>query len=82
MAAVLAAGMTLAVAGAAQAQIFQDEIVRLLDTHPEIKAERARTEAAEAGVDEALGAFLPRVDLTGSEAYAVIDLPPSEWSKS
>lgn len=65
--------MTLAVAAPSQAQVFEEEIIRLLDTHPEIKAERARTEAAEAGIDEALGAFLPRVDLTGSEAYAVID---------
>lgn len=71
----LATGLMLTVAIPARAQIFEDEIVRLLDTHPEIKAERARTEAAEAGVDEALGAFLPRIDLTGSEAYAVIDSP-------
>ncbi|MBT5414303.1 MAG: TolC family outer membrane protein [Rhodospirillaceae bacterium] len=65
----------MALAAPAQAQTFQEEVVRLLDTHPEIKAERARTDATNAGVDEALGAFLPRIDLSASNAYAVIDSP-------
>ena len=72
---ILAAGTVMIVAVQARAQSFDDEIVRLLDTHPQILAERARTEATAAGVDEAIAAFLPSVDLSASEGYGKIDSP-------
>jgi len=49
-----------------------------LSRHPLIRAAEAEVEAAKAGVREAKGAFLPRIDLR--ELYARTDSPPQVFS--
>ena len=57
------------------AETLQEEISILLIQHPDIR--RARNDAAAAGarVDEAYGAFYPRLELTGDTGYERTDSP-------
>lgn len=71
-------GIAVSVAGgvaSVSAETLQEEISILLIQHPDIR--RARNDAAAAGarVDEAYGAFYPRLELTGDTGYERTDSP-------
>ena len=71
-------GIAVSVAGgvaSVSAETLQEEISILLTQHPDIR--RARNDAAAAGarVDEAYGAFYPRLELTGDTGYERTDSP-------
>jgi adhesin transport system outer membrane protein len=66
------------VAGAAApagAQSLQQELSRLLASHPRIAAAQANYAASGKGVDEAFAAYLPKVLLTGDAGYENTDSP-------
>lgn len=71
-------GIAVSVAGgvaSVSAETLQEEISILLTQHPDIR--RARNDAAAAGarMDEAYGAFYPRLELTGDTGYERTDSP-------
>ena len=71
-------GIAVSVAGgvaSVSAETLQEEISILLIQQPDIR--RARNDAAAAGarVDEAYGAFYPRLELTGDTGYERTDSP-------
>lgn len=59
----------------AGAQTFSDELARVLEEHPRVRAAAQSLKAARERVDEAEGAFLPTVEVTGDQGYEYVDSP-------
>jgi len=54
---------------------LQDEIARLIETHPQLKGARDNVAAADEGIDSAFAAFLPSVDLSADFGREITDSP-------
>ena len=70
----------------ASAQTLQDELERLVQEHPQLKASRDAVEQARAGITAAAAGGLPNVTLTGDATYKKIDSPSTRaidnpWSR-
>ncbi|EKV31544.1 hypothetical protein C882_3917 [Caenispirillum salinarum AK4] len=67
----------LAVMGSAQAQAapLAEEVTSLLAGNPRIEAARNNLRAAEKGIDEAFGDYLPRLDLRADMGHLYADSP-------
>lgn len=61
--------------GAAWANTLDDELARLLATHPRIDAARAEVLAAERAVEVALAEYYPTLNLNGDWGYEFVDSP-------
>ena len=61
--------------GPAFAESLQDEIARLIETHPQLKGARDNVAAADEGIDRAFAAFLPSVDLSADFGREITDSP-------
>ena len=59
--------------GPAFAASLQDEIARLIETHPQLKGARDNIAAADEGIDSAFAAFLPSVDLSADLGREITD---------
>jgi len=77
--------------GPAFAESLQDEIARLIDTHPQLKGARDNVAAADEGIDSAFAAFLPSVDSSADFGREITDSPgtrsdrggsPTVWRES
>lgn len=69
-------GLSAALAGGgASAAPLVDELGTLLETNPRVQAALNNVRAADAGVDEAFGDYLPSIDLRGDAGYASVDTP-------
>ena len=61
--------------GPAFAESLQDEIARLIETHPQLKGARDSVAAADEGIDSAFAAFLPSADLSADFGREITDSP-------
>ena len=59
----------------ASAEPLEDEIKRLLETHPQVQTARANLAATEEGVTKAFADFLPKLNFNGHYGYDYIDSP-------
>jgi outer membrane protein, adhesin transport system len=59
---------------------LNDELVNMLQTHPQIQASRERVKASDAGVREAWGAYFPQVNVSGNVGHSRIDSPARRLS--
>lgn len=78
--------LALAVAPGAQAQTLQEELARLVNEHPRLRAVRDGVEQARAGVQAAGAPALPNVTLNADTTYKNIDSPANRaqdsiWSR-
>jgi adhesin transport system outer membrane protein len=71
-AAAVVLGLTLV---GAEARTLREELLLLLDTHPQIKAGQSAVSAARSRIKETRAAWLPRVDFSGDAGYNIVDSP-------
>ena len=72
---ILASTVSLVSITNAHSETLKEELILLLDTHPNIKAGESSLLAAEEGIKTAFSEYLPTVQATGNFGYERIDSP-------